>query len=149
MATTAKLLKLRGQAMQQAVDRALRENGHPLWRLGPPDGLPRRRDALATRYRLSREMVLVTSGVEQGLDLVARCLIEPGDTLVVHSDGVTEALRASGDMFGDQGLLEHLARSPGTTAAETVNGLLAAVRRYADGAPQSDDISLLAIRALP
>jgi sigma-B regulation protein RsbU (phosphoserine phosphatase) len=74
--------------------------------------------------------------------------LEPGDTFVVHSDGVTEAFDAAHEMFGDERLMQHLARHPGRSAAETVTGLLDAVRRHAGGAPQSDDIAILALRVL-
>jgi sigma-B regulation protein RsbU (phosphoserine phosphatase) len=74
--------------------------------------------------------------------------LEPGDTVVVYSDGITEAFDADRDMFGEARLLAHLARDPGTSARATVDSLLAAVRAHAKGAPQSDDISLLALRVL-
>jgi sigma-B regulation protein RsbU (phosphoserine phosphatase) len=100
------------------------------------------------------EIVLPSSGPMVGVFSPLALRVEtiqlaPGDTLVVHSDGVTEAFGTSGEMFGEDRVLEHFDRSPPATASEAVTGLLAAVRRHADGAPQSDDISLLAIRALP
>jgi sigma-B regulation protein RsbU (phosphoserine phosphatase) len=88
-------------------------------------------------------------GVFSPLSIEGESLVlAPGDTLVLYSDGVTEAFDASGNMLGAEGLLEHLARAPGGTAAETVAGILAAVRRHAGDAAQSDDISVLAIRAV-
>jgi phosphoserine phosphatase RsbU/P len=72
--------------------------------------------------------------------------LERGDTVVVYSDGITEAFDAQRNMFGEEGLLAHLARDPGTSARATVDSLLAAVRAHANGAPQSDDISMLALR---
>jgi sigma-B regulation protein RsbU (phosphoserine phosphatase) len=87
-------------------------------------------------------------GVFPGIDFTPETIVlEPGDTLVVHSDGVTEAFDGSGEMFGEERLHEHLRRFPGASAAEAVAGILQAVRRHAGAAPQSDDISLLAMRA--
>lgn len=82
------------EAMRSAIDAALRVNSSVLWRLGPTEGLPRLREALASRYRLSRDMVLVTSGAQQGIDLVARCLIDPGDAVVVDRPGYLGAIQA-------------------------------------------------------
>jgi sigma-B regulation protein RsbU (phosphoserine phosphatase) len=71
---------------------------------------------------------------------------ERGETLVLFSDGVTEALDPAEDLFGDTRLLEQLAREPGRTAAETVASIVGAVLRHAAGAPQSDDIAIVAVR---
>jgi phosphoserine phosphatase RsbU/P len=71
---------------------------------------------------------------------------ERGETLVLFSDGVTEAFNAAEELFGDARLLEQLTRDPGTTAAGTVNSLLGAVQRHEAGAPQSDDVTIVAVR---
>lgn len=75
-----------------------------------------------------------------------RLVLAPGDTLVVHSDGVTEAFDAAREMFGEERLVAELARLAGRPAAEVVDGVLAAVRRHVGEAAQSDDISVLAVR---
>jgi sigma-B regulation protein RsbU (phosphoserine phosphatase) len=75
--------------------------------------------------------------------------ITPGDTLVLFTDGVNEAHSPDGDLFGDDRLLAHLASSPGATARETARGVLSAVRAYANGAKQSDDITVMAVRFDP
>jgi len=74
-------------------------------------------------------------------------VLDPGDTLVFHSDGVTEARNARGRMFAEAGLLAHLAKAPEGDAAATAAGILDAVRRHAGDAPQADDISILVLRA--
>jgi sigma-B regulation protein RsbU (phosphoserine phosphatase) len=79
----------------------------------------------------------------QSLDLRA------GDTLVFYTDGVTEAFNAQGEQFGERRLLEHLAKTPGHTAAETVASTLGAVRGHAGDHPQSDDITIVAVRYAP
>jgi sigma-B regulation protein RsbU (phosphoserine phosphatase) len=79
----------------------------------------------------------------QSLDLQA------GDTLVFYTDGVTEAFNAGGEQFGERRLLEHLAKQDGHGAAETVASTLQAVRSHAGGHPQSDDITILAVRVTP
>ena len=71
---------------------------------------------------------------------------ERGESLVLFSDGVSEAYDPKEDLFGDARLVEQLAREPGGTAAETVDSILGAVRRHAAGAPQSDDVAIVAVR---
>ena len=72
--------------------------------------------------------------------------LAPGDTFVLFSDGVSEAMNGDEDFFGEERLLAHLAASPGATPADIVQGGLTAVRALAAGAPQSDDITILAAR---
>ena len=75
--------------------------------------------------------------------------IEPGDTFVLFSDGVSEAMNAREDFYGEERLLAALAPTSGTTAAETVTRLLADVRAFTAGAKQSDDITILAVKYAP
>ena len=70
--------------------------------------------------------------------------IAPGDTLVLYTDGVTEAVNPEGKMFGDERLLKCL--EPGKNATQTVTHLLQSVRDYAAGAAQSDDFTIVAVR---
>lgn len=72
-----------------------------------------------------------------------------GDTLVLYTDGVTEAFNSTDQAFGEKGLLGQLTESPGGSAAETVASVVAAVQKHADQSPQSDDITVLAIRLTP
>jgi sigma-B regulation protein RsbU (phosphoserine phosphatase) len=73
-------------------------------------------------------------------------VLQPGQTLVLYSDGVTEAFDPEGGMFGEERLVAALADAPGKDAAETVKNVMAAVRRHAADATQSDDITILALR---
>ena len=72
--------------------------------------------------------------------------LEPGETFVLFTDGVTEAFDSNGDLFGEERLVAHLQASPGESARETTLGVLDAVRRYAAGAKQSDDITVVSVR---
>ena len=71
--------------------------------------------------------------------------LEPGDSLVLYTDGVSEATNAASDEFGDERLHTCFAGGAGHNAAETVDRLLQAVRTFVAGAPQSDDITILAV----
>ena len=69
-----------------------------------------------------------------------------GDTFVLFSDGVSEAMNANEEFFGEDRLLAHLGASQGTPTRDLVQTTLDAVRDFAAGAPQSDDITILAAR---
>lgn len=87
------------------------------------------------------------AGLMPGNEITSASLdLCPGDTLLFFSDGVSEAFNEAEELFGEERLLAHLARQPGTTAAETVASLLSAVRAHAGQAKQSDDISIVAAR---
>jgi phosphoserine phosphatase RsbU/P len=75
--------------------------------------------------------------------------LEAQDTLVLFSDGVTEAFSKDEELFGNERLLGQLAEEPGQNACETVSSILRAVRKHAAGAAQSDDISIVAVRYSP
>ncbi|KAF1694925.1 SpoIIE family protein phosphatase [Pseudoxanthomonas koreensis] len=68
-----------------------------------------------------------------------------GDCLVAYTDGVTEAFNLADEAYGDERLRQALARHGGTGAAATCAQVLADVRRFVDGAPPSDDTTILAI----
>ena len=73
--------------------------------------------------------------------------LSPGDTFVLFSDGVSEAMNAREEFFGEARLLKLLGSlPPGATPAEIVRSVLEAVRMFAAGAAQSDDITILAAR---
>jgi sigma-B regulation protein RsbU (phosphoserine phosphatase) len=89
----------------------------------------------------------MVAGVMPGTEVKSHSLeLQAGDTLVFYTDGVSEAFNAQGDQFGERRLLGHLAKSPNQSAAETVTSTLAAVRMHAGEHPQSDDITILAVR---
>lgn len=69
----------------------------------------------------------------------------PGEALFIYSDGVSEAEDRHGGFFGRDRLLEALAAA-GTDPAAVVDAVLRAVTAFADGAPQADDITALALR---
>jgi sigma-B regulation protein RsbU (phosphoserine phosphatase) len=71
--------------------------------------------------------------------------LEAGETLVLFTDGVSEAFDVNQELFGEERLLEHLQDFPGRTARETTTSVLEAVRRHATGAKQSDDITVVSV----
>lgn len=76
----------------------------------------------------------------------ASVVLEPGDTLLLYTDGVTEAFNTAREEFSDERLSDVAASTPGSSPPALLQRILADVRTFADGAPQSDDITMLALR---
>ena len=73
----------------------------------------------------------------------------PGDTFVLFSDGVSEAMNPAEDFYGEQRLLAALAASSGESSATIVKDVMSDVRTFAAGAKQYDHIPVLALRFFP
>ena len=72
--------------------------------------------------------------------------LEPGDTLVVFSDGISEAQDLAGEEYGDDRLIACLEANRGASPAAMREALLASARTFAAGAMQSDDMTVLIVR---
>lgn len=72
--------------------------------------------------------------------------MRPGDLLAFYSDGVTEANDVEENEFGDDRLVELLRKVGGGSAAEVVDAVFAEVERFATGAPQYDDITMMIVK---
>ncbi|MGB5063916.1 MAG: SpoIIE family protein phosphatase [Candidatus Competibacter sp.] len=71
----------------------------------------------------------------------------PGEGLVIYTDGVTEAMNVRHEMFTATRLNDALAPVCRECSAHTIiDGVMNSVRSFVDGYPQSDDITLLALR---
>ena len=68
--------------------------------------------------------------------------LEPGDMVVITTDGVEEAMNPEGDLYGTERVLELVKNGP-AEAEKLGKLLLADVRRHARGHPQSDDITIM------
>jgi serine phosphatase RsbU (regulator of sigma subunit) len=71
--------------------------------------------------------------------------LAPGETLVVLTDGVTEAQDPSGDLFGRDRAMVALA-GPARRLETLIDDLVHAVRRFEAGGEPSDDLTVLALR---
>ena len=72
--------------------------------------------------------------------------LNPGDWLVVFSDGVCEALSASGDEYGEDRIVEVVRGNAGAAPQQLLEALFADVKEFARGAAQSDDITAMVLR---
>jgi sigma-B regulation protein RsbU (phosphoserine phosphatase) len=79
----------------------------------------------------------------------AKIKLAAGDRLFLYTDGVTEAMDSEGKQFTDERLEAYLAGASAADPKSLVEGVVEAVRGFAGGAPQSDDITGLALRYRP
>jgi serine phosphatase RsbU (regulator of sigma subunit) len=73
--------------------------------------------------------------------------LAPGDTLVLFTDGITEATNPENELYGEDRLAASLETHRKLTRAESVvNAIAGDVRRFVGNAPQSDDQAMLVVR---
>ncbi len=84
--------------------------------------------------------------LEEAAYTEARLTLEPGATLVLYTDGLTDARDVSGEMFGSDRLQLAIAAGAADAPAALVAAVIGEVERFAAGAPPEDDLTLLALR---
>jgi sigma-B regulation protein RsbU (phosphoserine phosphatase) len=72
--------------------------------------------------------------------------LNPGDCLLMYTDGVTEAMDPKKQEFGDARLREFLGNTGHDDLRTLIGGLMLEVKKFAAGEEQSDDITILAVR---
>jgi len=103
-------------------------NGRQVYRLepgGPPVGL------------------LPGSSYEQG-----SVPLEPGDLVVLFTDGISESMNSSNEEWGEERLIDLAKTCADLSALEAMNRIMAAAQTFATGAPQYDDMTVVILRVL-
>ena len=72
--------------------------------------------------------------------------LEPGDTLILYTDGVTETMNEERMLFGAEGLRHALSGSAEMSLPQMKAKLLRALDAHANGAPLADDTTILLLR---
>lgn len=70
-------------------------------------------------------------------------VLRPGDTLLMYTDGVSEAMNPREECFGTERLLESARNWSGKPSTELPDAVLRNIQEFANSAPQSDDIAIL------
>lgn len=104
--------------------------------------------ALLLRSNSNEPTWLKTRGIALGLRRKstfeqAELILGAGDRLVLYTDGVTEARNPQGDEFGEPRLAETVRTAEDCSAGAIVDAVLEATNRFAAGATQHDDITLI------
>jgi sigma-B regulation protein RsbU (phosphoserine phosphatase) len=74
--------------------------------------------------------------------------MDPGDLLVLYTDGILEATNEEGDFFGEEGLVEFVRANSGKPAFEIIRGLFREIRFFAGSARLQDDTTAVIIRRI-
>ena len=115
----------------------LANGGHCYPLLLPADGPP----------RWVLKQLGTALGFDGGLEFERLELtLHDGDAIVFYTDGVSEAFNPESDLYGNDRLLADAGDFSGQSASAISAGLLAKVRAFAAGAPQSDDIAILTFK---
>ena len=72
--------------------------------------------------------------------------LKPGETLLIYTDGVTEAMNPKKELFGEERLKDAVRGQARGSAEQLTQRVVEAVVKFARGAEPSDDITLLAIK---
>jgi sigma-B regulation protein RsbU (phosphoserine phosphatase) len=102
------------------------------------------------RYGNSDVQELVGQGMPLGMSVREEwpsetVQLDPGDVLVLYTDGITEARNARREFFGEGQLLNTLTAHRADQAQQIEDAILRAVNEFVDGSIRSDDITLAVV----
>jgi serine phosphatase RsbU (regulator of sigma subunit) len=88
----------------------------------------------------------ILGAVREGTFNSASVTLDPGDTLIAYSDGVTECRNSRDEEFDTKRLMEAAVAACGACASKALFATLGAVLDFADGCSPNDDLTLLVVR---
>jgi serine phosphatase RsbU (regulator of sigma subunit)/anti-sigma regulatory factor (Ser/Thr protein kinase) len=110
-------------------------------------------DCVLWRHREERVEWLSATGLPLGIDSSAiyhseQIALDPGDILLLYSDGVTEAENPDGGILGLQGLSDIIVATNPARAEEQIKVIVESLDVYRHGLPLRDDVALMMVRAM-
>jgi len=91
----------------------------------------------------------IVLGIFEDIELEEREVnIAPGDLVVFYTDGITEAMDSSHQLFGEERLRAVITANPEVTAQQLLQDIINAVYTFMGNAPQADDLTLFVIKRL-
>jgi sigma-B regulation protein RsbU (phosphoserine phosphatase) len=93
----------------------------------------------------------IVLGMFEDIELEEREIeVTPGDLLIFYTDGVTEAMNAEGELFGEEKLQAAvMTAAPEASAQRVLEAVMDAVNAFTGDTPQSDDFTLLVVKRNP
>lgn len=88
---------------------------------------------------------LVLGGMDGFSYQAQKLSLEPGDILLLYTDGVNEAMNHHGELFGDARFFDAANKARGRAPREIVNSITHNVGSFTQGTPASDDLTMLAL----
>lgn len=110
---------------------------------------PLLRDAKGKVTKLTTEESGLPLGIQPGYEYkVLTRTMAPGDTILLYTDGVTEAMNPLNELYGMTRLQKFLEKAP-VGVEDLGEQLIEDVERFCEGRPQRDDVCMLAFRRIP
>lgn len=135
-------ITLAGQFATLVVGRAERDGGVEFVSAGHPPVLHLRKDT--ARHESATGIPL---GVFDGVRFPSRRLsLDPGDMLLLYTDGLTESCNSAGEEYGFHRIKRVARQHLRTTPSKLISECLSDHRNFQSGAKQVDDLTLLVIR---
>ncbi|MBQ9679345.1 MAG: SpoIIE family protein phosphatase [Ruminococcus sp.] len=90
----------------------------------------------------------IAAGIFDGMDYEQETIaLKDGDVVFLYTDGVNEAEDNSGKMYGTEALEAELKKFIGVADGDICDAIMKSVKAFSDGADQSDDITILTLKA--
>ena len=89
---------------------------------------------------------LVVGGVEDATYETGQAILEPGESIFLYTDGVTEAMNEREELFSDDRLRTMIILSQGHSPKELISRVAEEIARFSQNMPQADDIAMMMIR---
>ena len=91
----------------------------------------------------------LVAGVMEDFNYTTKSMtMQPGDTLFIYTDGVTEAMDSKQNLYSDDRLLAEAERCSDLDAEPFIHAIDDSIKAFTGGAEQSDDITMLAMQFL-
>ncbi|MCX5886279.1 MAG: SpoIIE family protein phosphatase [Proteobacteria bacterium] len=86
---------------------------------------------------------VVVGALDDMVYTMERLVLQPGESLFLYTDGVTEAMNSKEELFGEQRLIGELTALRGKPIKEIICTVKESVMVFSEGMPQSDDITMM------
>lgn len=102
-------------------------------------------EGAAYKYLTTQKNIAL--GMIDGMNFIGETLkLEPGDSLFIYTDGVTESTAEDESMFGEERLEALLNKNNTLSSNDLVSTVIDELERYSGNAPQFDDITILSLK---
>jgi sigma-B regulation protein RsbU (phosphoserine phosphatase) len=89
---------------------------------------------------------LVVGAMEQTVYETCQTILQPGESIFLYTDGVTEALNTREELFSDDRLRKKISFLQAHPPEEVISGVAEEIARFSNHMPQADDIAMMMIR---
>ena len=89
---------------------------------------------------------LVVGAVENATYQTGQTILQPGESIFLYTDGVTEAVNEREELFSDDRLRTKITLLQGHPPKELISRIAEEIARFAQNMPQADDIAMMMIR---